>query len=268
MSYAGGFPSLAIGGDLVMEALAYAPVVHSPSVGGVNIAPDLLAYQANVRSPTVQPSVLPASILNNFANVLTTRNGSEEFNVSAGNNRVLIVAEYSASQFIDPVTAVSYGGQPMTKVIGAATTVGRDMNSGLWILDEAGLAAAVGDEFVLIPNSLGVSFRLAAGSYANIDQSDPVIDEFASTDDDAGNPPTEALTTRDEGFVVAALFANRGLNDGGATEDSSYSNMTERVGEEVELAYLSVADAPTTGLRSRQGRRSSINRRRISWHWL
>ena len=203
LEYTASFPQASVGGDIVTDLLIYSPTVHSPNIGGINIAPSPLGYQANVRSPTVAPTLPPIAILGGFENVLTVRNQVEDYNIPAGDNRVLVVAEFTRAGAADPVTAVSYGGQAMTKVIGAATVAGPDMDTGLWILNEAGIAAATDQRFVLVPTTTGVSFRLAAGSYANVDQSDPVIDEFATTDDSNGNPVSEALTTRDEGFVVA-----------------------------------------------------------------
>lgn len=189
------------------------------------------------------------AILDGFAGVLTTRNGTQTFPISAGSNRVLIVSEFSraAPTPPTPVTAISYGGQAMTQIIALGSTGGPDSDSGLWFLNEAGIAAASGSGFTLTPNTIGITFSLSAGSYENVNQADPTVDEFSALGSSGANPTTQALTSLADGFCVAALTANAGTSDGGATEDASYSNMTERVEVQLNRGYQSVADAPTTG---------------------
>ncbi len=241
-------PTLGGTGEINVSALNYAATVGSPTITGV-IAPPALNYAASVQSPTVESATTPIAELDGFTLVTQLRSSPGSFSISAGSNRVLIVNECArGGPNASPVTAITYGGQSLTQVITASTTAGGpDMDSAIWILDEAGIAAASGTAFSITPTTAGITFAMFAASYENVDQTDPTVDEFSATNTTSGNPTTQALTSLADGYAIAALNANRGTNSGGATEDASYSNMTEEQEIADGNAYFSVADAATTG---------------------
>lgn len=187
----------------------------------------------------------PAAALDAWANVLTTRSGTTTYPVSAGDDRLLLVSEYTRAGVADPVTALTYGNQPMTKVVGQATTTGPDLDSGLWYLNDAGIAAATDAIFRITPSTGSVQFRLAAGTYENVDQTTPVVDNDSSVNNSGASPVDPTLTSIVDGLAVVGLYANRGTSDGAPTEDATYVNMTERVEQAATQSYMSVADAAT-----------------------
>ena len=173
----------------------------------------------------------------------TARNSLGSRAVSAGSNRLLVAVALTAAGSSDPLTALNWGGQAMTAALSTATTTGRDLDVQVFTLDEAGIAAAVGTAFTGTPNTTGVGFRLLVASYEDVSQTDFSVDDFIDTVTDASNPVSEALTTVDSSFAVAILAANRGTGDGGATEDASYSNMTEQVEGAASDYYISGSDS-------------------------
>jgi hypothetical protein len=168
--------------------------------------------------------------------------------VSAGTDRVLMAHTTTVGGTGIPVTALSWGGQAMDLVESGASTAGRDMDSATWILDEAGIAAGSGTAFAVTPATGSVQFRIRAGSYENVDQTNPVVDSFSEESATAGaDPASSAMTTVDEGMAVVLTAINRGTSDAG-TEDMAYGNATERVEDNASSQqYASVADAATTG---------------------
>ena len=257
--------SVVFGAELGLNGTNAAPLVQDTIVAedgglaGTNVAPfvaDTIVANAtptltgtNV-APFVEDTIETApdvASLDAWTEVATVRNGSPSFAISDGSNRLLVVALYVRAGAASPVTALSYGGQPLTKAQDAATTAGPDLDTAIWTLNEAGIAAASGTAFSITPNTTGVSFRLNAATYQNVDQTDPIVDEFAATNTSGGNPTTEALTSVAGGIAIAYLTANRGTSDGGATEDAAYSNMTERQESAQPTSYNSVADAATMG---------------------
>ncbi|MGI9451946.1 MAG: hypothetical protein ACR2QH_15090 [Geminicoccaceae bacterium] len=190
---------------------------------------------------------MTVTILDSWAVVATSINDAgTAFPVSAGDDRILLFKFSLSSAVGFPLTSVSYGGQALTQVEAAATTSGRDLNSSLWILDEAGIAAASDTDFDWTPTSGTSATRMVAGSYQDVDQVDPTVDSDVTTDIAGGTPSTPALTTVDGGRTVGTFSNNRGTDDT-PDPDVTWNNMTELNEVINPQVYSSVADAANTG---------------------
>lgn len=194
---------------------------------------------------------MAVSLLDSWTVTGTGLGNPGSFSVSSGSDRLLILVTYSRAGSAIPITAVTYGGESMTPLFslpnGVATTSGPDMNTQIWILDDADIESASGTSFSPTPSSGATTARFIAACYEGVDQTDPINDQFSATAIGGGNPTTEALTTTADSFAVAALIANRGTSDVGATENASYTNMTEQLEETVSDSYTSIAHAATSG---------------------
>lgn len=193
--------------------------------------------------------VTPIATLDSWTNVTNFIGTPGSKTVSAGDSRLLVVRTSLRTTSDSTITGVSWGGQAMTLVDRETTTTNPDLDTAVWELDEAGIAAASGTSFTLTDSGslLNTQFRLQAGSYENVDQTDPIVDSFSVNATGGANPTTTALTTVDGGKVLAFVGANRGTNDGGATEDASYSNMTEQLEQTGTTSYTSLAEADADG---------------------
>ncbi len=126
----------------------------------------------------------------------------------AGNGRLLVfLVGYENGSDVG-ITAVQYGGQPLTRAVGTVagtTTVGR---IELWYLGEAGIAAASGSTFsVTWGGSSPTEPHYAAATYRNVDQSAPIFDTGAnSTNASTPNPIQTAVDVRADGSAVAGSF--------------------------------------------------------------
>ena len=236
-------------GTITQGATVYSgATVQEPDVG-VTLALDPTTYSgATVENPTLEAIAAVALLdawLDQGTGVSLAAPGSRA--LSAGTDR-LFLAHVSTAGTTTPVTALSWGGQAMTLVDSEASTGGRDLDTAVFRLEDADIAAAVGDAFIVTPDSGGVSFRMRTATYQNVDQTTPVLDSFNSTSVGQGDDPvSQSLTTAENGIAIAAVSINRGQDDAG-TEDVSYTNLTERVEDNASTGqYSSVADANTDG---------------------
>lgn len=236
-----------------VKAIAKASAAHTlpaPTQAAVLIGPPSFVASHVLPAPTQAAALSSApdiALLDAWTNVSTAIGTPGSKPVSAGANRLELARTSSRAGSAVTVTALSYGGQPMTLVDEEITITGPDFHTALWSLDEAGIAAASGTAFSITPSSGATQFRLQAGSYENVDQLDPIVDNFSVNADSGGNPTSQALTTVAGGKALAIVGANRGSDDLGATEDAAYSNMTERVEVIGTQSYNSIADADTDG---------------------
>ncbi len=141
----------------------------------------------------------------------------------AGSNRLLILTAHVEDDDADmSLNSVTYGGQPMTKVIERETQESsRRAYVVAYVLNEAGISAATGDTFSPSWSSDPDRVGYSSVFLASVDQSDPV----GASDSDGSNSDstisTGALST-DEGdmVIVAGTAGNTGSYSvgGGFTE--------------------------------------------------
>jgi glucuronoarabinoxylan endo-1,4-beta-xylanase len=131
-----------------------------------------------------------------------------------GSNRALIFIAHEESTTGDPaLTSVTYGGQPMTKIIEISAVSGSYGNYvAAFMLDETGVAAASSSTFVPTWSASTSSVSYASAIFSNVDQSDS-IGATASNGTTSGTDPilTSALATSDGDMVIdAATCGNLG----------------------------------------------------------
>lgn len=179
----------------------------------------------------------------------STRNSAVAFTPPAGTDRVIVAVDMSRGGGVSlPTTAIDFGGQAATQVEAQASTQGADIDTGIWILDEADIAAASANEFNLSPDSTGAVFRFFVAVYEGVDQTSPLVDNFSDVGISEVNPPSQAMTTVADGLAVVALIANQSTGPGGVGDaDAAYVNLTERLELLDSSNYVSIADAVTTG---------------------
>ncbi len=175
-------------------------------------------------------------------------NDTPSFAIASGLVRgMLVVRTSSAGATQRAVTVVSYGGQELTKVAEILTTSFRDLQTAVWVLDQAGIDAAVTDEFeFLTDNTEATQFRIQAAVYSNVNQVAAVADSFTATASGGGLPTAEALSTEDGGRVLLVSGSNFGTGDD-PDVDVTYNNVTERLESVGTQLYAGIADAEADG---------------------
>jgi hypothetical protein len=126
-----------------------------------------------------------------------------------GNGRVLVFLVGYENATDVGVTAVTYGGQNLTRADGTVagtSTVGR---IELWYLPEAGIAAAVGDTFgVTYGGTSPTEEHHAAATFRNVAQTAPVLDtDTNATGASTPNPITASVGVAADGIGVSGVFA-------------------------------------------------------------
>ncbi|MEM8950484.1 MAG: hypothetical protein AAGC99_14235 [Pseudomonadota bacterium] len=173
------------------------------------------------------------------------------FDVSAGDDRLLIVQTALRSTSSASITALSYGGQPMTLIRRDTVEAGSDLDIAWWYLDDDDIENASGNELTTTLNAASPAnphLIVSFATYEDVDQTSPIEDAgFGDEATGGGTPTASAVTTTTDGVVIAALNCNRGSSDAGATEDGSFSNMTDQQETQTTRSYAITADASTDG---------------------
>ena len=190
--------------------------------------------------------VLNVEVLNNWSSGLTKT-------VSAGINRCLVViAALETGTDSREITSMTYGGQPMTQVANIFALSGFYARIQVWILNEAGIAAAGSN--TISPVFTGTVHAeycetFSSAVFNNVDQYDPVPDIVQSS---LTSPPSNsyqvgsALSTLTGSMSVAAVITgNRPApapapdGAGGFTVNSSFTAGTN--------IYFAHASYPNSG---------------------
>lgn len=138
----------------------------------------------------------------------------------SGTNRALVFTAHVEEAGAISLDSVTYGGQPMTKVIEEITGTSYQAYVVAYILDEAGIAAASGDTFVPSWSTTPDNVSYDSVFLSNVDQTTPVGATAGNgTASSSPNPiTTSALSTADGDMVIdAATCGNTGdytLNNG------------------------------------------------------
>jgi hypothetical protein len=130
--------------------------------------------------------------------------------VGAGDDRVLVMMVAYGNNVDVPISAVSYGGQAMTRINGAAATVTR---VELWYLNEAGIVAATNGTFVVTYGGAAPADpSVAAATFRNVDQTAPIqASAINATNAATPNPlPTSISVTADGVALAAAINSRKG----------------------------------------------------------
>ena len=169
------------------------------------------------RSISVSPGVTRA---NAWTTGLTHTAGS-------GSNRLLLfVVGYENGS--DPgVSAVTYGGQSLTRILGAVAGTTWFDRTELWYLNEAGIAAAVGNTFsVTWGGSAPSNPMYAAATYADVNQSSPILDSSSNfTNSSTPNPITTSVNVVNGGMAVSGAISG---NNGSYTWGGGWTEATDQ----------------------------------------
>jgi GH35 family endo-1,4-beta-xylanase len=171
---------------------------------------------SNILSATTQPPGADIVLLGSWVSDATHAKEN-------GYSRALILIAHEESTTGNPaLTSVTYGGQPMTKVIevNAVTTGGFGNYVAAFILNEAGVAAATNSTFVPTWSATTSSVAYASAFFSNANQT-TLIGATARNSTIASTPnpiTTSALSTTDGDMVILGATCGNlgayGLNNG------------------------------------------------------
>ncbi len=137
--------------------------------------------------------------------------------VESGSNRLLVFTAHAEDDAAIGLTSVTYGGQPMTKVIEEVVSGGSPTTYYAYVvayvLDEAGINAATSDTFVPTWSGSPYDVSYASVFLSNVDQADPIgASDDNSTTTATPNPITtsDLSTTNGDMVIVAATCGDAG----------------------------------------------------------
>lgn len=163
-------------------------------------------------SVTTGPPSYELAIIGNWTTGIT-------HNAESGSNRALIFfahAEHGSGTVT--LNSVTYGGQPMTKIIDQNVGTTYTANVTAFILDEAGIAAAAGGTFAPVWSTTPGAVVYTSVFLEDADQAALIVNSAAAATSAANPLVTAALSTNAEDLVfVAATCGNQNsytLNNG------------------------------------------------------
>jgi hypothetical protein len=177
---------------------------------------------------------------------------------TSGNSRILVFMVGYANDTDVGVNSVSYGGQSLTRIDGTVAGTTYFERIELWYLNEAGIAAATGNTFVVTYGGATPSNEhYAAATYDNVSQTAPVHHSAVnSTDTSTPNPIEVTVNVTADGMAVSAAVS-------GNTGSFSWGNgWTEGVDQSITSSTSSSADHPAalTGTDTASATHSGPNR--------
>jgi hypothetical protein len=136
---------------------------------------------------------------------------------AAGANRLLVFITANEATTDRDITAVTYGGQNMT--IGVEQVVnlgGLFSRAEIWYLDEAGISASAGSDFVVTYTGSPSESHHAAATFSQINQASPIVATASSTTTSGVTISTPSFSVVQGGVSVAgaAHGAAGSYNDG------------------------------------------------------
>ncbi len=167
------------------------------------------------------------------------------YTISAGTNRLLVVAiSYENSPAVT-LNSMTYGGESMVKAVGAVTAdTGFAAGSEIWYLLEAGIAAASGTTITPSWSATPAEGNISAASYTGVNQTGGATTvpatATAESNEATPNPLIADLTETDEGMVSAQN------SNGNASTVTWGSDMTEQTDNATGSANGSYADRLST----------------------
>ena len=129
--------------------------------------------------------------------------------VEAGSDRLLVFVAGYESGSSPTLSAVTYGGQALTKINDVTTGTTTIAHVEIWILDETGVAAATGSTFVPTWTSAPTYPMYSHAFFGGVDQATPTgAQAIASSASSTPNPiTTVALATGSGDMVIAGAVA-------------------------------------------------------------
>jgi hypothetical protein len=183
------------------------------------LTPNITGWSSS-ESATTEPAPTYIEILGNWATGLSHAK-------ETGYSRALIFIAHEESISGAPtLTSVTYGGQPMTKIIedDAVSTYGNYVAA--FILDEAGIAAATNSTFTPTWSASTSSVSYASVFLANVNQADSIGDSDSASTTSSTNPiQTGALTTEDGDMVLLGVTCG---NNGSYTLNNGFTEGTDQ----------------------------------------
>ncbi len=184
-----------------------------------------------------------------------------------GNNRALIFIAHNAysSGFINPMdmNSVTYGGQPMTKIIEKNYT--EDDFAGrayvvAYVLNEAGVAAATDNNFVPTWVATPSAVKYASVFLKNVEQTTPVGDRD-SDGTTAATVVTPSLDTYNGDMTILAATCGKSGSytlGSGFTEGTDQSISTKLTGVTGHKAATGAAEVPSATFSTTANRQAMI----------
>jgi len=147
----------------------------------------------------------------------------------SGTNRALIFIAHGEMDGTMNLTAVTYGGQSMTKVVDRNYTATIEAYVAAYILDEAGVAAATSGTFVPTWNTTPTEIKYASVFLSDVNQA-ALTGDSATAGGTSSTISTSSLTANYGDMVIdtatcgnaGTYTLNNGFNQG--THDSSASS--------------------------------------------
>ena len=170
--------------------------------------------------------------------------GLTGYTVPAGSNRVLVfvTALKHPSDDAPAITGVTYGGQSLQKAVGhkqTAASPNRMFGIDIWYLDETGIQAATGSDFVVSYSVAPSATFHSAATFANVDQNNPIGDTALNTS--INDNPIEATANVFEGWMSVAGVVNWYYDAG---DDYTWGNdWTETTEQEQGSVWLTMSTA-------------------------
>lgn len=168
------------------------------------------------------------------------------FAVSAGTNRGL----FAITAIEGPgnvVATLSYGGQALTLLVDSNSTGGNGMRLQLWGLNDAGISAAIDNDFIPTGTAVGQTYRSTAFSVTGVLQALTVSDSATVTTSPNGDPlPVDTVV---DGMVMTVIATANpvGVTWAGITEEFELlSGMTQSIGFDATPSAASISPIPTT----------------------
>lgn len=141
---------------------------------------------------------------------------------------VFIAGSEHGSSPAPALTSVTYGGQSLSKVNDVSVGSGPTAHVEIWILDEAGVAAATDSSFVPTWSAAPDLPMYSHAFFGNVDQATPTGAQAGeATNSSTPNPlTTVALATNNGDTVVAGAVAG---NDGTYTPQNGFTLGNEQI---------------------------------------
>ncbi len=195
----------------------------------------------------------------NRANAWTT--GLTHTAGSGSDRLLLFVVGYENGS--DPgISAVTYGSQSLTPIIGAVAGTSIFGRVELWYLNEAGIAAASGNTFSVTWGIAAPSQPMyAAATYKNVNQTNPILDSASnSTDTSTPNPITATVNVVNDAMAVSGAIAG---NNGSYTWGGGWTEGTDQTSGATTTMSSAEHAAAAAGTDTASATHSGPNRQAI-----
>jgi hypothetical protein len=181
---------------------------------------------------------------------------------AAGTDRLLVFAVGYENGADPGVSAVSYGGQSLTRVTGAVAGTSIFARVELWYLNEAGIAAATGTTFSVTWGGATPSQPMyAAATFANVNQGAPIGNSStAFTDSSTPNPITTSVSVTSGSMAVSAAISG---NNGSYTWNNGWTEGSDQTAGSTTTMSSAEHAASAAGTDTASATHSSPNRQAI-----